>query len=476
MKIGKLYIKISLSFLALFFLTLIVIFGLFVLFPGKHFVTRLQQYTESKVLIVKEVVEDKIRSSPTADLSKNEDLKEFISDFGKILGAKIWLQREDGTIPVKSFSGKAPSTQEDLRVWKTNDYGLFTLYHLKHADFYAVIPIAFPEGGKGGIHVLFNTPDPHGPERGFALGLVFIGIIIGLLTIPISKFIIKPLKELSLSALKIAEGDLSHRARVRSKDEIGELCRTFNHMADRVEKMIKGGRELTANVSHELRTPLARIRIAEELIREELESGKYQDLTRHLDDIREDIEELDHLIGRILDLSKMDIHESPLRIKSVNPVDLLRALLEKYEQAMERKGLHLTTDLSYEPPFMGDREMLETAVSNILDNAVKYTPEDGDIIVKMGSKKDILDLSVINSYEMLAAEDLERIFEPFHRLGKSRETGSGLGLAITRKIIERHGGAIRAFTSGKGLEIRIELPSKASGRIDNGKDTKNPLQ
>lgn len=467
MRPGKLYIKISLSFLAVLFITLIVIFALFIVSTGKHFTTRLEEHTKTKVLIVKEAVEDKIRSAPTADLSKNEQLKEFIINFGSILGAKVWLQRPDGTVCLKSFSDEIPELVEKFkkrksREWRTRDYGSFNLHRRRHSDFYAVIPIAFPEREKGSIHILFGIQEPPSPERGFALGLAIIGLIIALLIIPISRFIIKPLKALNQSALQIADGDLSHRAIVKSKDEIGELCRSFNHMADKLERMIISSKELTANVSHELRTPLTRIRIAEELLREKAQQRDLRELERHLDAIREDIEELDTIIGRILELSKLDIYESPLKFETLNPMGLLNELLERLKPVIERKNLHVKTDLSFHPPFKGDREALYTALLNVLDNAAKFTPEKGDVIVKMHSEQDFLVISVINSFEKLAEEDLSRIFDPFHRVERSQESGSGLGLAITNKIIERHGGDIEAFNSTEGLAIRMRLPAEPS--------------
>ncbi len=440
-------------------MTLIVIFALFIISPSKHFTTRLEQYTETKARIIKEVVEDKMKSEPAGDISQNKQLKDFITNFGKILGAKVWLRRPDGTVALKSFSGKIPSAKERLMKKRPRDYGTFTLYRFKHSDFYAIIPITFSNGEKGGIHILFGTPEPHGPERGFALGLIIIGTIIALLVIPISRFIIRPLKVLSQSALKIADGDLSHRVDVNCRDEIGDLCNSFNYMADKVEKMVKGGRELTANVSHELRTPLARIRIAEELLREKFEAGNYRDLTRHLDDILEDIEELDHLIGRILELSKLDIHESQPRLEKLDIMKILNELLARFDPVIEKKGFHLKKEISFNPSFMGDREAIYTAILNILDNAMKYTPLKGEVFVRTRSANDFLEISVINSYDKFAEKDLEEIFEPFHREERSKEkSGSGLGLAITKRIIERHGGEIEAFNSPEGLEIRIRLP------------------
>jgi two-component system sensor histidine kinase CpxA len=459
MKPGRLYLKIFLSFLAILFITEVFIFALFMMIPGRDFRARFEHYTKGKVLIVKQVVEDKIRSAPTTELSKNEPLKEFILDFGEILGAKVWLQNSDGTVSVKSFKGEVPVMVEQLKKKRLRDYGSFKLYHRRHSNFYAVIPIAFPKGEKGSIHILFDPQGSLRPEGGFALGLAVIGLIVALLIIPVSRFITNRVKRLEQSALRIAEGDLSHRAAVKGKDEIGELARAFNHMTDKLERMITSSKELTANVSHELRTPLTRIGVAEELLREKLEKGNFKEYERHLDDIREDIGELDRLTGRILELSRLDIHESPLKFESLNPSDLINDLLKRLKPVMDRKDLRVKTDLSSDSPWMADREALRLALLNILDNAAKFTPQKGDIIVKMHSQQGFLEISVINSFEKLAEEDLARIFDPFHRTGRSKAPGSGLGLTITKKIIERHGGKIESFNSPEGLEIRIRLPA-----------------
>jgi signal transduction histidine kinase len=464
MKSKRLYIKISLSFLALLFITLIVVFALFLVLPGQHFTTRLEEYTKTKVLIVKEIVEEKIRSTPNTDLSKNEQLRDFIVNFGEILGAKVWLQGANETVVVKSFPGEIPPTVKHLTEKRGKDYGSFTLYKLKHSGFYAIIPIAMPEGEKGSIHIFFNIQEPPRTERGFAFGLFVIGLIIALLIIPISRFIIKPLKALNQSALQIADGDLSYRAIVYSKDEIGELCQSFNHMADKLEKMIRGGKELTANISHELRSPLARIRVAEELLRERWEQSDYEGGTRHLDAIREDIGELDRLVGNILVLSKLDIHETPLKRERFYPSDLINNLLERFKPAMSRRSLSVTKKLTFNRPFFGDRDALGTAISNILDNAVKFTPEDGEVTIKAYTEKGWLVISLTNSFETLSKSALTRIFEPFYRTEQSRAGGSGLGLAIAKKIVERHGGTIKAKNSKKGLQITIKLPSASSER------------
>jgi two-component system sensor histidine kinase CpxA len=247
---------------------------------------------------------------------------------------------------------------------------------------------------------------------------------------------------------------------VKRKDEIGKLGQAFNHMADRLEKMIRGGRELTAHISHELRTPLARIRIAEEMLREKLERQDQKNLDKYLNEIREDVEELDALIGRILMLSKLDLKEKPFNIRPVNPVDLMQGTLSRLAPALEQKNLQLTTDFSFEPPLWADVDALQTTFSNLLENAVKYSPSGGCVSVEMKATGGDLEVVVTNTADKIPEQDLEKIFEPFHRIGARSEAGYGLGLAIAKKTVEAHGGTIEACNAEEGFRIRMKLPRK----------------
>ena len=116
------------------------------------------------------------------------------------------------------------------------------------------------------------------------------------------------------------------------------------------------------------------------------------------------------------------------------------------------------TNLSFDLPVLADRNAVRTALSNILDNAVKFTPEGGSIIVTTQTQGDCIQIDVTNSFHALSAEDLTRIFEPFYRTERAHVAGSGLGLAITRKILERHSGTIEAENAPEGLRILIRLP------------------
>ena len=460
---GKLYIKIFISFLVVLVITEGMVFGLFLFTAGRIFRSRIEYYLNAKVLVAKEFVEDKIREAPGIGPAENESLKKLILFLGETYGAKVWLSAPDGTPLQKSYQTDIAHDLARFYEKGEEDLGHFKLYRgsRRHWRFYTITPITNQGGEVGNLHILFEEIGPPHPEGGFALGLVAIGIVIALLIIPVSRLITNPLKRVQNSALRIAEGDLSHRAVVKSKDEIGELGRAFNLMADHLERLIRGGRELTANISHELRSPLARIRVSEELLRERLERGDHKDLKRHLDDIQEDVLELDRLIGRILDLSKLDVQETGLTLEPLDPVSLINELLERLRPVIKHKGLHLKKELSFDSRFLGDRDALRTAFSNILENAVKFTSEDGHVNVIMASEYDTLVIRVTNSFEALSPDDLTGIFEPFYRTRGDRGDGSGLGLAITKKLIERHGGSTEALNSAEGLTIQVSLPLKA---------------
>jgi len=463
MKISKLYIKIFLSFLSILFITEIVIFGLFFLIAGKTFRDRFVEYTAARVMILKEIVEDKIRYEPDVTPAQNIGLKEFINYFSETFYAKVWLVDSRGLVIIKSFTGPVPEKKFQDRFKRVKDFSSFRLYRARRGpyNYYTHVSIDLPNQETGSLNLLFIDRGPPHPERGFAWGLFFIGLIIALLCIPVSRLITKPIKRLKQSVIKITQGDLGHRADIHSRDEIGELGLAFNQMADQLERMIRGGRELTANVSHELRSPLARIRVAEEILREKCEQAGYKDGLAYLNEIQEEIVELDRLIDRILYLSKLDVHESNLKQEKIHLKPIIEGIAERHYSTIKRKEIELTLEIEDEAWILGDHEALMTIISNIFDNAVKFTGLGGRIEIKTSTDEKDLRIQFINSFPKINDEELIQIFEPFHRTGTIPEaSGSGLGLAIVKKIIVSHGGEIEARNTEDGFMIDIHYPAQ----------------
>jgi two-component system sensor histidine kinase CpxA len=222
--------------------------------------------------------------------------------------------------------------------------------------------------------------------------------------------------------------------------------------------MITSSKEITANVSHEIRTPLARIRVVEDLIRKKFARGDFSGYERHLDNIREDIQILDDLVGRLLEFIKLDNYESTPKYEQFNPSELMYDLLVRFEPVIEFKELSIKKDILFSSPYTGDRSALTSVFLNILDNAFKFTPMHGNITIKMRSEQDFFETSIINSFRHLDQKDLDNIFKPFERAFQSDNAGSGLGLAIAKKIVDNHGGNIIALSSTEGFEIQVRLP------------------
>ena len=460
MRLDRLYVKIFLSFLLLLIVAQVLTFAFYLLAPEKTFRHRVDQHLRAYARVAREMVEGNIRASPGTAPLENESLKEALVSLARALEAKVWLAAPDGTPLLKSFQAEIPDTllRMEARPFKETEGVRIFLGLKKRYEFHVVIPVEIAPGKTGSLHIILEKSKERHPGVIFALGLLGIGIILALLIIPVSRLITKRVTELRRSALRISEGDFRYRAAVKGNDEIGELGRTFNVMAEKVEKMIRAGKELTANVSHELRSPLARIRLAEELLREKLPKADPASYEENLNDIREDIEEMDRLIGRILELSKLDLHERALKIEGFDPSVMMDDLLERFRPILNQKNITVQKVMSYDGPFSGDKEGLRTAWSNVLDNAAKFIPERGCLIVKMHSEGPSLLISITNTFQAVPEEDLARIFEPFIRAERSYGTGYGLGLAIAKKIIEKHGGEIGAFNAPEGFEIQIRLP------------------
>jgi two-component system sensor histidine kinase CpxA len=467
MRPGRLYIKIFLSFLAVLIVTEALIFGLFLTAVGQPLKERVGAFAAAKAARLQGVVEERLAAGASGH---DPALADFLVDFARILEARIWMTRANGDLLLKTFPEALPAEAARIRraQGRTVQHGDIRIHTGHRAGFYVTLPVNLPQAPPGTLHIFSPEHGPPHPGGGFGVGLLLIGGVIALLVVPVSRLITKRIKTLQVSAAHIAEGDLSHRAEVGGKDEIGELGRAFNTMAARLERMIQGTRELTANVSHELRSPLARMRVALELLRDRMEAGDPEGVRPPLDHIQEEIELLDDLIGRILELSRLESRPQPFENGPVDLEVLISKLVERFRPAFQEKGLDVFTRLEPVPEITADPDALNTAVSNLLDNLLKHTPEGGRGRVELSASPGQLILTVANSCPDPPEEDVEVLFEPFRRARSAQAPGSGLGLAITRRVFERHGGSVKALRRDGELAFVARLPrSSGTGEARN---------
>lgn len=319
--------------------------------------------------------------------------------------------------------------------------------------------VRFSQGGK--TYALLITDPGRKENHGlisflshdkYAGTLLVLSVTLGLLAIPFARTVTGPLGELQRDMRRFAAGDLDHRTQVSSNDEVGNLARDFNNMAESIQRLVRVGREMTAHVSHELRSPLTRIDIARQLLEERL-SGTELAL---LDSMREEIEGMDGLIGRILHLSRLDLNAA-----TPEPVCLAAIVDEevrRYRASFTAGNIGVRSELPETLPAIGVKDDLLCLVDNLLGNAVKFTPRGGSIDIKLERENDAALLTVQNDAGEPAV-DPERLTEPFQRGATSESVpGSGLGLAITAGIVRKHGGEMKLSWHDGRFSAVVRLP------------------
>src|SRR5271165_5619422 len=244
------------------------------------------------------------------------------------------------------------------------------------------------------------------------------------------------------------------------KDELAVLARDFDAMADRLRSNRSAITQLLRDISHELRSPLARMRVAVGLARQ-----PPADEPRHLDRLEREIELLDGLISQVLKLARLHGTDAPLDRESVEIDEVLEEVVRdaNFEGAAKQCTVELTGTAG--SCVRGNRELLRSAVENVLRNAVRYSPDGAVVNVSVERGDGGISIAVRDRGPGVPASDLTRIFEPFYRVAESRDRdsgGEGIGLAITAQVMKAHGGAAEARNLERGgLEVRLRLPRAA---------------
>jgi signal transduction histidine kinase len=245
-------------------------------------------------------------------------------------------------------------------------------------------------------------------------------------------------------------------------DEIDQLAMTFNQMLDRIQTLVTEIKEMSDNIAHDLRSPITRIRGIAEVT---LTNGKSMDEYENM--AASTIEECDRLLDMIntmLMISKTESGVDKLSRQEINLAGLIREACELFEPTAEDKRVTLSCDAPNESHLIGDNRMIQRMLSNLLDNAIKYTPSGGKVNVSVSEneKGDVI-ITVKDTGVGISPNDLPRIFDRFYRCDQSRSnSGIGLGLSLARAIARAHGGEITATsTPNQGSTLTVTLPKSA---------------
>jgi two-component system sensor histidine kinase BaeS len=291
---------------------------------------------------------------------------------------------------------------------------------------------------------------------GFASLLV--ALVVSLL---ISRSIASPIRALTNASQRVAEGHYSERVPAGQGDEFGKLAGSFNSMAEKLEQVEVMRRRLIGDVAHELRTPLTAIQGS----MEGLVDGVLPASAETFEQVASEAERLSRLVDDLQELSRIESGAIPLDLGLVSLSDLFETALRRVERSFVAKNVTLgIRRLDALPPVQADAGRLLQVLSNLLMNALRFTPKGGSVFLSASRQKHEISIRVADTGVGIPAEHLTLIFERFYRVDKSRTRqageGSGIGLTISKYLVEAHGGRIWAESAGegKGSTFTFTLP------------------
>lgn len=400
---------------------------------------------------------------PNAVLQNNEFLA-LVGPSGQILASQ-------GSYPTQNIAQKASQAMENkLGYREPSEYAASWVD--KSTGYGFVVAPIFGESGKTSLLVLGGPLDPDGRMKGLLTNL----LLGNLLTLAIAlgggywlaDRAMRPVRTITHTARTIGETDLSRRISLNSKDELGELANTFDNMLARLQAAFERQRQFVADASHELRTPLTIVNL--ETSRALAARRSQKEYERALRVVHSENEFMSHLVNDLLTLARMDNGQVPLEKKPLDLSDVAVDAIDRLTPLAARKGVRLETGDLPETRMRGDRQSLMQMISNLIENAIKYT--DGNnkkVCIETGVTDGHAWVRVSDNGPGIAPEHFPHLFDRFYRVDKARARamdedlnapgGSGLGLSIIQWIAQAHGGEVHVESTpgnGSSFEVRFE--------------------
>ena len=320
-------------------------------------------------------------------------------------------------------------------------------------------------GGRYAIQIAMSLDDAYLATRVgrwlFLSMSVVILVVIGLTGVLLARNALRPIDQMVRRAHRIGEANLADRLpHPGTADEIGRLVETLNDMLGRLERSFAVRRMFSADASHELRSPLSRLRAELEVaLRRPRAVAEYEETLRSCLD---EVERVQSMIEELLELARIDTNEEQELPEPISVTDLVEAALFAVRPRAQQQGVTVVADPLPDLLVNAAPVATKVALTNILDNAVKFSPAGGQVRVAVTSADDEAVIAVSDAGPGVSPEEAERVFQPFYRGRASRSTGApgvGLGLAISRVLVQRQGGRISLNGSDQeGATFRVHLP------------------
>jgi signal transduction histidine kinase len=288
-----------------------------------------------------------------------------------------------------------------------------------------------------------------------SLAAVILSVILSYLMM---RRVLAPLTQMNAITREIAAGNFALRVPANTEDEVGQLALAFNQMSESLEKIENLRRKLMIDVAHELRTPLTNIRG----YLEALNDGVLPPSPKTFSMLQDETLRIVQLVEDVLQLAKADASHDNLKFEIVDLKEMIHDIRHAYRPVFKERCIHVHMDMPSEPMAVSaDRNHLARVFRNLADNAVRYTPRGGEVMVCVEPGPETIRIRYKNLAEGLTENDLPYLFERFYRGEKSRSRqhgGAGIGLAIVKELIEAHQGTVAADLQDGHLSIRLELP------------------
>ena len=297
----------------------------------------------------------------------------------------------------------------------------------------------------------------------FLLSVLFTLVIAFIAIYLMSYELTKPLRQMSEATKSYANGDFSKRITVRGNNEVAELASAFNVMAKALASLESSRRSFVANVSHELKTPMTTIGgFIDGILDGTISDDKHN---YYLSIVSDEVKRLSRLVTGMLNMSKIEAGELGLNYSDFDISEMIFRITLGFEQIIESRRLKITGLENMKPTVIsGDEDMLTQVVYNLIDNAVKFTPDDGEIHFDVVNDLKNVYVSIRNTGKGISTDEIQKVFERFYKVDKSRSfdtKGAGLGLYLVKSIVEMHGGRVKASSvENQYTEFSFLIPTQ----------------
>ena len=342
-----------------------------------------------------------------------------------------------------------------------------TNYSRKHKYVEVTAPVKEADGTISGVILVSASVDSllrirdTLQTKGMLIQLALAAVIV-MLSVVASVVLVKPLGKITHSMEDLTKGDVEEIVSVSDYTETKAISDAYNNMIRRIRKQEDSRQEFVSNVSHELKTPLTSMKVLADSLTMQGDQVPVELYREFMEDIAAEIDRENKIINDLLSLVKMDKKNADLNIQSININDLLELILKRLRPIAAKSDIELVFE-SFRPVVAEvDEVKLTLALSNLIENAIKYNVESGWVHVSLNADHKFFYVKVADSGIGIPEEDQERIFERFYRVDKSHSReigGTGLGLAITRNAILMHRGAIKVYSKpGEGTTFTVRVP------------------